>query len=98
MKVVKFFGTAIGVMLLSAAVSICTVHYYDTHYATKVVTINASGFMAKIKERILNQKIDGNAIDRELVKLDNLIKAQPDNTLVLLSDVVVSKNVKALQP
>lgn len=95
---IKMVGALMAAFILCATVSAGSIAIYDRFYATKIVALDLKEFNSLIQKGVTDGKIDEKQIDIYLEHLDNTISSQGKNTVVLLSDVVASKNVETVVP
>ena len=62
------------------------------------VAADTAGFMRQARTDYLNRKITPQQLEQRIEQAMGLIRQQPANSVVLTSDVVLSKNVKIIAP
>jgi hypothetical protein len=85
---------AVLVMLVSVGSSIATVAAYDRYVAQKVVAVDVSGFLQKQRDLVLAKKITMDDYKANLERYIEALKSQPRNKVLILEDVIASKNLE----
>ncbi len=77
-------------VLIAVTISLLCLFVYDTYYAPKIITVDLKGYMAEQKKLYLSGQIDDAALKENIDQLQKKIKSVPENTIVLIEEVVVS--------
>ena len=85
---------AVLVMLVSVGSSIATVAAYDRYVAQKVVAVDVSGFLQKQRDLVLAKKITMDDFKANLERYIAALRTQPRNKVLILEDVIASKNLE----
>ncbi|MBU1171313.1 MAG: hypothetical protein KKD44_17280 [Proteobacteria bacterium] len=85
-------------VLICLVVSIASLYTYHRFWSLKIVAIDTRPYLAKIQTEFMNGDISESELDQRLLSLADVIKNQPENHVVLISEMVVSKNVKRIEP
>ena len=84
--------------VISIGSSIVSVTVYHKVFAVKIVAAETSGFLEQARSDFLNKKITQKELEQRIENVFGMIRQQPENTVVLSSDVVLSKNVEIITP
>jgi hypothetical protein len=87
---------AILVIVVSLASSIGTVAAYDRWFAQKVVAVNVSEFLEQQRDLVLAKKITMDDFKANLERYIGALKSQPRNRVLILEDVIASKNLEKI--
>ena len=87
----------IVILLINAVVSTATVYVYDRYFALKIKAFDMRGFMARQKTEFYGGKITEDELLGSLNRLDDMLKKEKKNTVILNSDAVM-KNGQFIQP
>lgn len=79
-------------------VSLASLYGYHRFWALKIVTLDTTPYLAKIQTDFMKGDISEIELDQRLLTLADVIKNQPRNHVILISEMVVSKNVKRIEP
>jgi hypothetical protein len=82
---------AIAVSMMS---SVATVAAYDRWMAQKVVAVDVSGFLQEQRDLVLAKKITMDDFKSNLDRYMAALKSQPKNRVLILEDVIASKNLE----
>ncbi len=85
---------AVLVILVSLVSSIGTVAAYDRYVAQKVVAVDVSGFLQEQRDLVLAKKITMDDFKANLDRYIAALKSQPRNRVLILEDVIASKNLE----
>jgi hypothetical protein len=85
---------AVLVILVSLGSSIATVTAYDRYVAQKVVAVDVSGFLQEQRDLVLAKKITMDDFKANLERYLAALKSQPKNRVLILEDVIASKNLE----
>ncbi len=85
---------AVLVILVSLGSSIATVAAYDRYVAQKVVAVDVSGFLQNQRDLVLAKKITMDDFKANLERYIEALKSQPRNRVLILEDVIASKNLE----
>jgi hypothetical protein len=85
---------AILVIVVSLASSIGTVAAYDRWFAQKVVAVDVSEFLQEQRDLVLAKKITMDDFKANLEHYIAALKNQPKNKVLILEDVIASKNLE----
>ncbi len=85
---------AVLVIVVSMMSSIATVAAYDRWFAQKVVAVNVSGFLQQQRDLVLAKKITMDDFKGNLERYIAALKSQPKNKVLILEDVIASKNLE----
>jgi hypothetical protein len=91
------FKTVLFLLLLNVLVSMTTIYVYDRSFAQKVVAFDIRGYMADQKKLFYAGKITEDELLKSLDTLDDFLRRESRNTLILNGDAVV-KNAKFIKP
>ena len=90
------------VVLLCAVVSICSsvicVAAYHRYFSIRIVAADTSAYLEQVRIDYLNRRITPAELDQQIENVIAILRKQPENTIVLSSDVVLSKNVEIITP
>jgi hypothetical protein len=82
------------VIVVSMMSSIATVAAYDRWVAQKVVAVDVSGFLQEQRDLVLAKKITMDDFKANLDRYIAALKSQPKNRVLILEDVIASKNLE----
>ena len=85
---------AVLVMVVSMMSSVATVAVYDRYVAQKVVAVDVSGFLQEQRDMVLAKKITMDDFKANLERYIEALKSQPRNRVLILEDVIASKNLE----
>jgi len=85
------------IVLLNVVVSLSTVCIYDRYYAQKIKAFDIRGFMADQKKQFYGGKITEDELLKSLDMLDDILKKERKNTIILNNDAVI-KNGEFIKP
>ena len=89
-------------LVLCGVISVCSsaisMVVYHNFFAVKIVAADTSGFLNQIREDYLNRKITPKELEQKIEQVIGTIRQQPQNKIILSSDVVLSKNVEIIKP
>ena len=85
---------AVLVMVVSMMSSVATVAAYDRWVAQKVVAVDVSGFLQEQRDLVLAKKITMDDFKTNLERYIAALKSQPKNRVLILEDVIASKNLE----
>jgi len=85
---------AVLVILVSFGSSAATVTFYDRCVAQKVVAVDVSGFLREQRDLVLARKITMDDYKANLERYIEALKSQPRNKVLILEDVIASKNLE----
>ena len=85
---------AVLVIVVSMMSSIATVAAYDRYVAQKVVAVDVSGFLQEQRDLVLAKKITMDGFKANLERYIGALKSQPKNRVLILEDVIASKNLE----
>ena len=85
---------AVLVMVVSLGSSVATVAAYDRYMAQKVVAVDVSGFLQEQRDLVLAKKITMDDFKANLERYLSALKSQPKNRVLILEDVIASKNLE----
>jgi len=88
--------TAILVIVVSMMSSVATVAAYDRWVAQKVAAVDVSGFLQKQRDLVLAKKITMDDYKANLERYIEALKSQPRNKVLILEDVIASKNLEKI--
>jgi hypothetical protein len=91
------FKTGLFLLVLNLFVSAATVCVYDRYFAQKVVAFDIRGYMADQKKLFYAGKITEEELLKSLDRLDDFLRFESGNTLILNGDAVI-KNAKFIKP
>jgi hypothetical protein len=94
----KKLAIVVSGICLCCLISFLSIITYDRFYALKIVAIDTTPFIKKIQSEYLKGGMTEAELDKKLKGLLAIIESQPKNQVILMSEVVVSKNVKKYQP
>ena len=92
-SITKTFA-AVLVIVVSLVSSIGSVAAYDRWFAQKVVAVNVSGFLQEQRDLVLAKKITMDDYKANLERYIAALKSQPKNRVLILEDVIASKNLE----
>ncbi len=81
-------------ILVSLSSSIGSVAAYDRWFAQKVVAVNISEFLQEQRDLVLAKKITMDDFKANLDRYLVALKSQPKNKVLILEDVIASKNLE----
>lgn len=84
------------VIVVSLMSSLATVTAYDRFLAQKVVAVNVNEFLQGQKELVLANKITVDDFKANLERYMAAMRSQPKNRVLILEDVIASKNLEKL--
>ena len=84
------------VIVVSLMSSLATVIAYDRFMAQKVVAVNVNEFLQEQKDLVLANKITVDDFKANLERYMAAMKNQPKNRVLILEDVIASKNLEKL--
>ncbi len=84
------------VIVVSLMSSLATVMAYDRFMAQKVVAVNVNEFLQEQKDLVLANKITVDDFKANLERYMAAMKNQPKNRVLILEDVIASKNLEKL--
>jgi hypothetical protein len=87
------YATAL-VIVVSMMSSVATVAAYDRWVAQKVVAVDVSGFLQEQRDLVLAKKITMDDFKANLERYLAALKSQPKNRVLILEDVIASKNLE----
>ncbi len=82
------------VIVVSMMSSVATVAAYDRWVAQKVVAVDVSGFLQEQRDLVLAKKITMDDFKANLDRYLAALKSQPKNRVLILEDVIASKNLE----
>ena len=82
------------VIVVSLGSSVATVAAYDRYVAQKVVAVDVSGFLQEQRDLFLAKKITMDDFKANLDRYLAALKSQPKNRVLILEDVIASKNLE----
>ena len=85
---------AVLVIVVSMMSSVATVAAYDRWVAQKVVAVDVSGFLQEQRDLVLAKKITMDDFKANLERYLAALKSQPKNRVLILEDVIASKNLE----
>jgi hypothetical protein len=85
---------AVLVIIVSLGSSVATVAAYDRYVAQKVVAVDVSGFLQEQRDLVLAKKITMDDFKANLDRYIAALKSQPKNRVLILEDVIASKNLE----
>jgi hypothetical protein len=85
---------AVLVIIVSTMSSVATVAVYDRWVAQKVVAVDVSGFLQEQRDLVLGKKITMDDFKANLDRYLAALKSQPKNRVLILEDVIASKNLE----
>ena len=85
---------AVLVIVVSMVSSVATVAVYDRYVAQKVVAVDVSGFLQEQRDLVLAKKITMDDFKANLERYLAALKNQPKNRVLILEDVIASKNLE----
>ena len=88
--------TVILVIVVSMISSVATVAAYDRYVAQKVVAVDVSGFLQEQRDLVLAKKITMDDFKANLERYIGALKSQPRNRVLILEDVIASKNLEKI--
>jgi hypothetical protein len=88
----------IKTVIICMIISVITVVAYDRLFAQKIVAIDTTEYLQKVQSEYLKGKMTDDDMNTQLEVLREMIKKQPRNRILIVSDMVVSKNVETLKP
>ena len=93
--ITKTFATVL-VIVVSLASSIGSVAAYDRWVAQKVVAVDVSEFLQQQRDLVLAKKITMDDFKANLERYIEALKSQPRNKVLILEDVIASKNLEKI--
>jgi dephospho-CoA kinase len=84
--------------LLCLVISVITIFGYDRLFAQKIVAIDTTPYLQNVQAEFLKGKMSEDDLNKRLEILRSMISKQPRNHILIVSDMVVSKNVKTIKP
>ena len=84
------------VIVVSLVSSLATVTVYDRFLAQKVVAVNVNEFLQGQKDLVLANKITVDDFRANLERYMAAMRSQPKNRVLILEDVIASKNLEKL--
>ncbi len=87
---------AVLVIVVSMVISVATVAVYDRYVAQKVVAVDVSGFLQEQRDLVLAKKITMDDFKANLERYLAALKSQPKNRVLILEDVIASKNLERI--
>lgn len=97
MKKNKGWLNVLMLVVLCVCISAGSIAVYDRYFATKVVAFRLGAFKEKIKEDFISGQLTEQQLDAELKRFEEMMLAQPKNTVVLVSNAFVSKNIEMIE-
>jgi hypothetical protein len=93
-----FTKTYLTVLVIEVSLmsSLATVMAYDRFMAQKVVAVNVNEFLQEQKDLVLANKITVDDFKANLERYMAAMKNQPKNRVLILEDVIASKNLEKL--
>jgi hypothetical protein len=91
------FKMGLFLLMLNVLVSTTTVYVYDRYFVQKVVAFDIRGYMADQKKLFYAGRITEDELLKSLDKLDDFLRLESRNTLILNGDAVI-KNAKFIKP
>ena len=85
---------AVLVIVVNMMSSVATVAAYDRWVAQKVVAVDVSGFLQEQRDLVLAKKITMDDFKANLDRYLAALKSQPKNRVLILEDVIASKNLE----
>ncbi len=85
---------AVLVIVVSMMSSVATVAAYDRWFAQKVVAVDVSGFLQEQRDLVLAKRITMDDFKANLDRYLAALKSQPKNRVLILEDVIASKNLE----
>ncbi len=85
---------AVLVIVVSMVSSVATVTAYDRYIAQKVVAVDVNGFLQEQRDLVLAKKITMDDFKANLDRYLAALKSQPKNRVLILEDVIASKNLE----
>ena len=85
---------AVLVIVVSLISSIATVAAYDRYVAQKLVAVDVSEFLEEQRDLVLAKKITMDEFKANLERYMAALKNQPRNKVLILEDVIASKNIE----
>ncbi len=82
------------IIVVSMVSSVATVAVYDRYVAQKVVAVDVSGFLQEQRDMVLAKKITMDDFKANLERYLAALKNQPKNRVLILEDVIASKNLE----
>lgn len=83
-------------IVVSMISSVATVAAYDRCLAQKVVAVDVSGFLQEQRDLVLAKKITMDDFKANLDRYLTALKSQPKNRVLILEDVIASKNLEKM--
>lgn len=84
---------AVLVIVVSMMTSVATLAAYDRYVAQKVVAVDVSGFLREQRDLVLAKKLTMDDFKANLDRYIAALKGQPKNRVLILEDVIASKNL-----
>lgn len=75
--------------LISAAVGLFALGYYDRHYAHKIFVVDLQGYTEVQRDKLLAGEIDEAGLRAAFEAVEATLGRVPDNHVVLLKEVVI---------
>ena len=82
------------VIVVSMMSSVATVAAYDRWFVQKVVAVDVSGFLQEQRDLVLAKRITMDDFKANLDRYLAALKSQPRNRVLILEDVIASKNLE----
>ncbi len=83
-------------IVVSMMSSVATIVAYDRWVAQKVVAVAVSGFLQEQRDLVLAKKIPMADFKANLERYLAALKSQPKNKVLILEDVIASKNLERM--
>lgn len=83
-------------IVVSMMISVAAVAAYDRWLAQKVVAVDVSGFLQEQRDLVLAKKITMDDFKANLDRYLTALKSQPKNRVLILEDVIASKNLEKM--
>lgn len=96
--VLRSVVTLLLMVAISVSVSVFIVHYYDTHYATKIVTLDLKGYIKDQWQLFERGEISEDVLRARLDRLETIVNGTPKNEVILLGDVVLGNPQRKIEP
>jgi len=88
-------------LVVSIAVTIAGLWYYDSHYATKIAVIDFKAYTEQLKQDYALKKISFDELKRRLNALVKAVREESrknPNTVILFREAVANGRVKDVTP
>ena len=89
-------------LFLCGVISICSsvfsIMIYHHYLAVKIVAADTTEFLQQIRTDYLDNKLTPKELEQKIEQVIEAIRQQPNNKIILSSDVVLSKNVEIIKP